>query len=135
MELARDPRAENEQTSILFIASSQECLKDGYSVRPIQYLYKPVDRAELAQAMETDFRLHHRPDRVTLRLGSKTSVLPVDTLLYAKSQSHGTVAAFPNGQLRKHSSAAATAAHSRKKEVFMIVFASRRSPPILFCLV
>ena len=71
----------------------------------------------------------------TLRLGSKTSVLPLDTLLYAKSQSHGTVAAFPNGQLRKHSSAAATAAHSRKKEAFMIVFASRRSPPILFCLV
>lgn len=135
MELARDPRAENEQTSILFIASSQECLKDGYSVRPIQYLYKPVDRAELAQALETNLCLHHRPDRVTLRLGSKTSVLPLDTLLYAKSQSHGTVAAFPNGQLRKHSSAAATAAHSRKKEAFMIVFASRRSPPILFCLV
>lgn len=66
--------------------------------------------------METDFRLHHRPDRVTLRLGSKTSVLSLDTLLYAKSQSHGTVAAFPNGQLRKHSSAAATAAHSRKKK-------------------
>lgn len=83
---------------------------------PIQYLYKPVDRAELAQAMETDFRLHHRPDRVTLRLGSKTSVLPLDTLRYAKSQSHGTVAAFPNGQPRKHSSAAATAAHSRKKK-------------------
>lgn len=104
-------------------------------VRPIQYLYKPVDRAELAQALETNLCLHHRPDRVTLRLGSKTSVLPLDTLLYAKSQSHGTVAAFPNGQLRKHSSAAATAAHSRKKEAFMIVFASRRSPPILFCLV
>lgn len=102
---------------------------------PIQYLYKPVDRAELAQALETNLCLHHRPDRVTLRLGSKTSVLPLDTLLYAKSQSHGTVAAFPNGQLRKHSSAAATAAHSRKKEAFMIVFASRRSPPILFCLV
>ena len=76
MELARDPRAENEQTSILFIASSQECLKDGYSVRPIQYLYKPVDRAELAQALETNLCLHHRPDRVTLRLGSKTSVPP-----------------------------------------------------------
>lgn len=87
------------------------------------------------QALETNLCLHHRPDRVTLRLGSKTSVLPLDTLLYAKSQSHGTVAAFPNGQLRKHSSAAATAAHSRKKEAFMIVFASRRSPPILFCLV
>ena len=71
MELARDPRAENEQTSILFIASSQECLKDGYSVRPIQYLYKPVDRAELAQALETNLCLHHRPDRVTLRLGHR----------------------------------------------------------------
>ena len=137
MELARDPRAENEQTSILFIASSQECLKDGYSVRPIQYLYKPVDRAELAQALETNLCLHHRPDRVTLRLGSKTSVLPLDTLLYAKSQSHGTVAAFPNGQLRKHSSAAATAAHSRKKRSIhdRIRFTAQSSYPLLFGMI
>ena len=78
-----------------------------------------------------------RPDRVTLRLGSKTSVLSLDTLLYAKSQSHGTVAAFPNGQLRKHSSAAATAAHSRKKEAFMIifVFSGAVSYPLLFGMI
>lgn len=85
--------------------------------------------------METDFRLHHRPDRVTLRLGSKTSVLPLDTLRYAKSQSHGTVAAFPNGQLRKPQQCRRHCRAQQEKRSFMIVFASRRSPPILFCLV
>lgn len=137
MELARDPRAENEQTSILFIASSQECLKDGYSVRPIQYLYKPVDRAELAQALETNLCLHHRPDRVTLRLGSKTSVLPLDTLLYAKSQSHGTVAAFPNGQLRKHSRCRRHCrAQQEKRSIHdRIRFTAQSSYPLLFGMI
>ena len=50
MELARDPRAENEQTSILFIASSQECLKDGYSVRPIPVSYTHLHRRATAGA-------------------------------------------------------------------------------------
>ena len=48
MELAQELRERDEKTSILFITSSTEFLKDGYSVRPIQYLLKPVKREELA---------------------------------------------------------------------------------------
>ena len=33
--------------SILFVTSSEEHLKEGYRVRLIQYLFKPVDREEL----------------------------------------------------------------------------------------
>ena len=41
MKLAQELRQRDEKTSILFITSSTEFLKDGYSVRPIQYLLKP----------------------------------------------------------------------------------------------
>ena len=42
MEFAQKLREENERISILFITGSSQYLKDGYSVRPIQYLFKPV---------------------------------------------------------------------------------------------
>lgn len=38
MKLAQELRQRDDKTSILFITSSTEFLKDGYSVRPIQYL-------------------------------------------------------------------------------------------------
>ena len=67
--------------------------------------------------METDFRLHHRPDRVTLRLGSKTSVLSLDTPAHAKKpELRARWPPFPTASCGEHSSAAATAAHSRKKK-------------------
>ncbi len=100
MELARALREEDEQTSILFISSSREYLKDGYSVRPIQYLYKPVNREEFAEALRADLRLHHRPNRVTFRLGGKTVALPLEHLLYAESQNHDTVLVFQDSQQR-----------------------------------
>ena len=49
MKLAQELRQRDDKTSILFITSSTEFLKDGYSVRPIQYLLKPVQAAELEQ--------------------------------------------------------------------------------------
>lgn len=61
MELARELRAREDETSILFITGSTEFLKDGYSVRPIQYLLKPVEPEALRRAIDTDLRLHHRP--------------------------------------------------------------------------
>ena len=43
----KELREYDEQMSILFVTSSEEHLKEGYRVRLIQYLFKPVDREEL----------------------------------------------------------------------------------------
>ena len=59
MKLAQELRERDDRTSILFITGSTEFLKDGYSVRPIQYLLKPVSREDLEQAIKTDLRLYH----------------------------------------------------------------------------
>ena len=65
MEFAKKLRMTDDRTSILFLTGSSEYLKDGYEVRPIQYLLKPVKREELARAIETDLRLHHQPKTVS----------------------------------------------------------------------
>lgn len=91
MELARKVRAVNEKVSILFITGSREFLKDGYEVRPIQYLFKPIQRTELADALQTDLRLHHCVQNVTLTFGGKTTVLPVEEIWYVESCNHDVV--------------------------------------------
>ena len=98
VEMAQSFRTRDDQTSILLISSSREFLKEGYSVRPLQYLYKPVDPRELEEVLRTDLRLHRRAARLTLSLGGKTRVLPLSELLYVESQNHNAVACFPDRQ-------------------------------------
>ena len=98
VEMAQAFRTRDDQTSILLISSSREFLKEGYSVRPLQYLYKPVDPRELEEVLRTDLRLHCRAARLTLSLGGKTRVLPLSELLYVESQNHNAVACFPDRQ-------------------------------------
>lgn len=98
MEFAKKLRTTNEHTSILFLTGSSEFLKDGYEVRPIQYLLKPIRRAELARAIETDLRLNHRAQAVTLRVGTRTAVLPLDEIRYVESRDHGSVFHLRSGE-------------------------------------
>ena len=98
MELAQELRQRDDKTSILFITSSTEFLKDGYRVRPIQYLLKPVQPEELEQAIRTDLRLYHRFDTVTFRVSGRTLVLPMEDIFYAESRNHGTVLHTAHGE-------------------------------------
>ena len=91
MELAQEVRKWDDQVSILFITSSTEYLLEGYGVRPIQYLLKPVKREELKKAILTDLRLNHQPRTVTLKGRGKTAVLPLADIRYAESQNHGCI--------------------------------------------
>ena len=73
-------------------------LKDGYSVRPIQYLLKPVSREDLEQAIKTDLRLYHQPRTVTFRVAGRTFILPAEDILCAESRDHGSVLHTTHGE-------------------------------------
>ena len=88
MELARRIRQTDDRISILFITSSSDFLKDGYQVRPIEYLFKPVQREELARALDTDLRLNHSPRTVSLTVRNRTVLLPMADISYAESRDH-----------------------------------------------
>ena len=98
VEMAQALRVQDERTSILLISSSREFLKEGYSVRPLQYLYKPVDPRELEEVLRVDLRLHHQAEHLTLSLGGRTKVLSLSELLYVESQNHNAVACYPDRQ-------------------------------------
>lgn len=90
MELAQEIRRHDERVSLLFITSSTDFLQDGYSVRPIQYLLKPVRMKELETAIRTDLRLHHLPRILRLSAGGKTVVVLLRDILYLEGRDHGT---------------------------------------------
>lgn len=98
MELAKKLRTTDNRTSILFLTGSSEFLKDGYEVRPIQYLFKPVSRAELRRAIETDLRLNHRPRTFSIKVGGRTAALPLDEICYVESRDHGSLFYMANGK-------------------------------------
>lgn len=89
MELAHELRDRDDRTSILFISSSDDYLREGYSVRPIQYLSKPLRPEELEEALRGDLRRNHSPRFVTFRRGNRTSALPIAEILYVESRNHG----------------------------------------------
>lgn len=91
LELARKIRMTDDRVSILFLTGSQDFLRDGYEVRPIQYLLKPVDRASLGKAIETDLRINHRARTVSFCVGKRTVVFPLEDICYIESRDHGSL--------------------------------------------
>ncbi len=89
MELAHELRARDDQISILFVSGSDDYLREGYSVRPIQYLSKPIQREELERALRGDLKLNHSPRVVTFRQRHRTFALPIADILYVESRDHG----------------------------------------------
>lgn len=98
MELAHQLRRRNDRTSIIFITSSEDFLREGYSVQPIQYLMKPVSREALEDALRTDLCLHHQPKAVTVAAGGKVTTIPLEDILYVESRDHRTVFVLENGE-------------------------------------
>ncbi len=91
MELASELRTWDDHTSIIFITCSTEYLLDGYSVRPIQYLLKPVQQEALAKAIRTDLRLHYQPQTISLTIKGKTYIMTLADIRYIESRNHGCV--------------------------------------------
>lgn len=89
MQLARELREQNESTSILFITGSEAHLKEGYAVRPIQYLFKPIDPNEMREAIATDVRLRReRQQKLSFRCGGKTVIYTLEDIMYLESKDH-----------------------------------------------
>lgn len=89
MDLAHELRRRDERAGIIFITASDAYLREGYSVRAMQYLGKPVDREALMEALRSDIRLNQTPKLVTLRRGSHTVAIPIADVLYVESRDHG----------------------------------------------
>ena len=56
IDVARKIRTFDDVTSIVFVTSSTDHVLDGYSVRALQYLIKPVDEKILREVLEYEYK-------------------------------------------------------------------------------
>lgn len=85
MELAKKLRREDNRISIIFITGCEEYLREGYEVQPVHFLLKPIEKSRLKEALLTDWKLNHKPERVTLRRGNRTLGLMLKEILYIEA--------------------------------------------------
>lgn len=91
MDFAKKIRLQGNRVSIIFITSCLDYLQQGYSVQPINYLLKPVDRNSLAEALATDWKLNHSPKTVLLRSGTRTLNISLYDIQYIESLNHSII--------------------------------------------
>ena len=88
LELARRLREAGNRVSIIFATGYEEYLREGYDVQPVHFLLKPVTKAALQKAFDTDLKLNHISKTVSLEYGSRRFSFDADHILYLESQDH-----------------------------------------------
>lgn len=83
--LAHTLRHAGYQGSILFATSSKDYSFEGYSVHPVHYLLKPIDRAALREALLRDYRQRFQPPTLTIPIKGGYTSVPLDAISYIES--------------------------------------------------
>lgn len=76
MEIAGKIREENKDITIIFITSSTDYTLQGYDVRALHYLVKPVDSSMLERLIREDYR--ERFEKMFVVLDTASGALKVD---------------------------------------------------------
>lgn len=78
LDVAKKIREFDDSTTIVFVTSSTDFILDGYSVRALQYLIKPVEEKILREVMEYEFK-HQGENSVVFREKEATrKISPAD---------------------------------------------------------
>lgn len=99
LDLARELRDKGDRVSIIFITGCEKYLREGYSVQPIHYLLKPIEKGALTKALNTDIKLNYNAKTVVLRKGIKTAAFALKDILYIESSNHIVTIHLTNSEL------------------------------------
>lgn len=78
-------RNKGNEISILFITNTKKFSLEAYSVYPLNYLLKPVQKEELAEALKRDLEKTYTPKSVLLPSKVGDSVVAVNSILYLET--------------------------------------------------
>lgn len=98
MELAKTLRRRGVSAGIAFITSSKEFLREGYSVQPINYLFKPAEIDGLKEVIQADRRIHIGTQTAIIQHGTSTLVLDIADIIYIEVFQHQVVIHTTRGE-------------------------------------
>lgn len=81
MELAKTIRKHDDETAIIFITSSMDYALQGYDVKALHYLIKPVDSTRLERIILTDYKNRFQNNFFEFKSGSAKLRIPVDDII------------------------------------------------------
>lgn len=95
MELAKQIRHKDEHAIIIFITALEEYMNQGYDVRALHFLLKPLEECRLWEVLDLAQR-STLPKNSFLLLESASQVqrIPVSQIVYAEAFSHSVVLHF-----------------------------------------
>lgn len=97
MELARQIRTRDLRLEILFITGLSQYMAEGYDVRAIHFLVKPVEQKRLWEILDRASGKDKPEESIVLEGKEQTLCLALSDLLYAEAFSHTTVVALKDG--------------------------------------
>lgn len=91
MELARELRKLNDKISIIFVTGISDFIGEGYDVRAVNYLMKPVEEKKLFAALEASWeKRDEKGKKVLFETSDGTCAVYEDCIEYIEAFSHST---------------------------------------------
>lgn len=95
MELARKIRQKDEYSSIIFITALKEYMNQGYDVRALHFLVKPLEEGRLWEVLDVVQRSRQAKEKfILLELDGQVQRIAVSQIVYAEAFSHSIVLHF-----------------------------------------
>lgn len=101
MELARELRAKNDKTQIIFVTAIDDFIGDGYDVNAVHYLLKPIKKEKLFDALsraESNASSNEK-QKVLIEFNGETHVFFENSVMYLEAFSHTTLIYTDGGEI------------------------------------
>lgn len=119
IELARDIRLRNNSTEIIFISTDKEYALESFDVYPLTYITKPIDQDKFVSAINKFTSTHSFSATILIKSGKEGMLtIPVDSILYLKSQGHSIIYALEDGSSVLSTEENFTSASNKLPDVF-----------------
>jgi DNA-binding LytR/AlgR family response regulator len=86
MTLARKIRQANEDVDIVFITSNQAYISQGYDVKALHYLMKPVDMQKLERLIIEAYKKKFDDNVYIIKSGEQSIRVPVKDIVYLETE-------------------------------------------------
>lgn len=86
MELARRIREADDEISLVLMAPTKEYALQGYEVRALQYLVKPVGMAAMKTILDYDYGRRHPRQYLSVKKRGVWRQIPLDLIIYLETQ-------------------------------------------------
>lgn len=84
IEVAHQLREAGNDIGIVFVTCSKEYALEAYSVNPIHYLLKPVDKTKLETVLKKDYTQHFRKRNIIVSVNGGSSAIFISEILYVE---------------------------------------------------